>query len=307
MQRITAPSGTQWQLRSGALEVVVVEVGGGLRSFTVAGRDIVDGYAEDELAQAGAGQVLMPWPNRIRDGKYHFNSAEHQLDLSEPPLHNAIHGLVRWLPWQATEVAVDAVRLECTLFARGGYPWTLRLRTDWRLTPDGLTVSHAATNLSDSPAPFGVGVHPYFMLPDTPIDQVVIGLPARSRLLVDGRLLPIGAAKVAGTEYDFSTPRRLGEQDLDTAFGDLPSGANATTLSTVDGSASIEIWADEQYKWWQVFTSQTLPQPRYRRAIAVEPMTCPPDAYHSGRDLITLKPGDTWSGDWGVRPRLGQG
>jgi aldose 1-epimerase len=305
MQRTSAPSGTQWQLRSGAFAVVVVEVGGGLRSFTVDGQDIVDGFAEDEIAPSGAGQVLMPWPNRIRDGKFSFNGAEHQLDLSEPPLHNAIHGLVRWLPWQATAVADDAVTLECTLFASGGYPWTLHLATRWQLDSDGLTVRHSATNASDSPAPFGVGVHPYFMLPGTPIAQTMIGLPARSRLLVDGRLLPIGAAKVAGTEFDFSTPRRLGEQDLDTAFGDLPAGVNSATLSTVDGSASIEIWADEQFKWWQLFTSQTLPEPRYRRAIAVEPMTCPPDAFHSGRDLITLKPGDTWAGSWGVRPRLG--
>jgi aldose 1-epimerase len=304
MQRITAPSGTQWQLRSGAFAVVVVEVGGGLRSFTVDGRDIVDGYAEEELAPAGAGQVLMPWPNRIRDGRYSFNGVDHQLPLSEPPQHNAIHGLVRWLPWQATVATADAVTLECTLTAQIGYPWTLHLSSDWSLGADGLSVTHRATNLSGSPAPFGVGLHPYFMLPDTPIEQTVIGMAARNRLLVDGRLLPIGAAKVAGTEYDFSTPRRLGDQELDTAFGDVPVGANAVTLSTVDGSASIEIWADEQFKWWQLFTGQTLPPPRYRRSIAVEPMTCPPDAFHSGRDLITLKPGDTWTGTWGVRPRL---
>jgi len=306
MQQITTPSGTQWQLRSGALAVVIVEVGGGIRSFTVDGREILDGYAADELAPAGAGQVLIPWPNRIRDGRYSFNGDEHQLALSEPPLHNAIHGLVRWLPWQATEVAEDALTVACTLSAQGGYPWTLRLTTTWALAADGLTVTHGATNLADAPAPFGMGVHPYFMLPDTSVEQTVVGLAARSRLLVDGRLLPIGAAKVAGGEYDFSTPRRLGEQLLDTAFGDVPADANSVTLSTVDGANSIEVWGDEQFKWWQLFTSQTLPAPRYRRAVAVEPMTCPPDAFHSGRDLITLKPGETWVGRWGVRPRLGE-
>ncbi len=307
MHRITAPSGTQWQLRSGSLAVVVVEVGGGLRSFTVGEQEILDGYAEDELAPACAGQVLLPWPNRIRDGKYSFNGADHQLALSEPPLHNAIHGLVRWLPWTATALAEDSVTVECTLAAQGGYPWSLHASTTWTLAPDGLSVSHSATNLSDSPAPFGMGVHPYFVLPGTPIEQTVVGLPCRNRLLVDGRLLPIGAAKVAGGEYDFTTPRRLGDQELDTAFGDVPDGGSTVTLSTVDGGSSIEVWADGQFHWWQVFTGQTLPQPRYRRAIAVEPMTCPPDAYHSGRDLVTLKPGDTWTGTWGVRPRLGQG
>jgi aldose 1-epimerase len=305
MQQSTAPSGTQWELRSGPYAVVIVEVGGGLRSFTVDGREIIDGYAEDELCVAGAGQVLMPWPNRIRDGHYGFNGEEHQLALSEPTLHNAIHGLVRWLPWQATAVAEDSVTVECVLYAQGGYPWTLHLKTTWALGEDGLSVTHSATNRAESPAPFGLGTHPYFVLPGVPIEQVVLGIPGRSRLLVDGRLLPIGAAKVAGGEYDFTTPRRLGDQDLDTAFGDLPPGGSTVTLATVDGSSRIEVWADEQFNWWQVFTSQTLPAPRYRRAIAVEPMTCPPDAFHSGRDLITLKPAETWTGTWGVRPRLG--
>ncbi|HWB37967.1 MAG TPA: aldose 1-epimerase family protein [Rugosimonospora sp.] len=300
----TAPSGQQFELRSGPFASTIVEVGGGLRSFTVDGRDILDGYPVDEIAPAGAGQVLAPWPNRIRDGHYHFNGEEHQLALSEAPLHNAIHGLVRWLPWHATATSADSVTVECTLPAQGGYPWTLRLSTTWSLGADGLTASHRATNLSASPAPFGLGVHPYFVLPGTPIEQVVIGVPGRNRLLVDGRLLPIGAAKVAGGEYDFTTPRRLGDQDLDTAFGDLPGGASTVTLSTVDGASRIEVWADEQFHWWQLFTSQTLPPPRFRRAIAVEPMTCPPDAFHSGRDLVTLQPGDTWSGTWGVRPRL---
>jgi aldose 1-epimerase len=304
MQQHAAPSGTQWQLRSGAFEAVVVEVGGGLRSLTVDGVEIVDGYAEDELVPGGAGQVLAPWPNRIRDGKYSYDGAEHQLAIDEPALHNAIHGLVRWLPWSAADQSPEAVTLTCTLPATPGYPWTLALSTQWSLDADGLTVRHSATNLSGGPAPFGLGVHPYFQLPGTSVDATVVGVPGRSRLLVDGRLLPIGAAKVTGGEYDFTTPRRIGEQALDTAFGDVPAGGSAVTLSTVDGSASIEIWADGEFHWWQLFTGETLPAPRYRRSIAVEPMTCPPDAFHSGRDLITLKPGQAWSGSWGVRPRL---
>jgi aldose 1-epimerase len=306
MQQIAAPSGTQWQLRSGPFEVVVVEVGGGMRSFTVDGAEIVDGYTEDELAQAGSGQTLAPWPNRIRDGRYGFEGVEHQLAIDEPALHNAIHGLVRWLPWSLTARTGNALRLSCTLPATPGYPWTLALSTEWELGADGLTVRHLATNLGATPAPFGIGVHPYFMIPGTTVDNTVVGVPGRSRLLVDGRMLPIGAAKVAGGEYDFTTPRRLGEQILDTAFGDVPAGGSAVTLSTVDGSSSIEIWADGEFHWWQLFTGETLPPPRFRRAIAVEPMTCPPDAFHSGRDLIILKPGQSWTGSWGVRPRLGR-
>jgi aldose 1-epimerase len=137
------------------------------------------------------------------------------------------------------------------------------------------------------------------------VDDVVLHVPARTRLLVDGRMLPIGVAKVAGTEFDFSAPRRIGATVLDTAFGDVErdeSGMSVVTLSAPAGSPSVAMWADAAFGWWQVYTGDTLPTDRYRRSVAVEPMTCPPDAFRSGRDVIVLEPGQTWSGAWGIRP-----
>jgi len=128
-------------------------------------------------------------------------------------------------------------------------------------------------------------------------------VPARSRLLLDGRLLPIGAAKVAGTDYDFTTAKPIGGLELDTAFGDLirdGDGPSEVTLSTSDGRG-VAIWADAGFGWWQIFTSDTLAGDRRRRSVAVEPMTCPPDAFRSNRDLITLEPGQAWHGTWGIR------
>lgn len=299
------PSGAQWTIAADGHEAVVVEVGGGLRAYRAGGFDYVDGYAEDELCVGGAGQVLMPWPNRIRDGRYTFGGATRQLHLSEPDRHTALHGLVSWLPWQLVSKAADEVVVGCTLPAQPGYPWSLVLRTRWQVGADGLRVTHQATNASAEPAPFGLGVHPYLRLPDTAVEDVTMHLPARSRLLVDGRLLPIGAAKVAGSEYDFTTPRRIGATVLDTAFGDIerdPSGGSAARMSTADGSASVTVWADPAFGWWQLFSGDTLPQPRYRRSVAVEPMTCPPDAFRSGRDLIVLEPAETWQASWGIRP-----
>ncbi len=62
-----AASGTQWTIAADGHEAVLVEVGGGLREYRVDGTDLVDGYAADEVCPACAGQVLAPWPNRIRD------------------------------------------------------------------------------------------------------------------------------------------------------------------------------------------------------------------------------------------------
>jgi aldose 1-epimerase len=306
MQQIVArPSGAQYEITSGDHRVVVVEVGGGLRVYDMAGQPVLDGYGEAELAPSGAGQVLAPWPNRIRDGRYTWQGQSYQLDLSEPVHFNALHGLVRWVPWRLVAASESAVTLGYDLPARPGYPWSLALSTTWSVGPDGLRAEHSATNLSAAPAPYGLGAHPYVTVPGVALDELTVTVPAASRLLLDGRKLPIGAAKVAGGDYDFSAGRRLGAARLDTAFGDLPMGGSTVTLSTVDGSRAVKVWADGSFRWWQLFTGDGLAAPRSRRALGVEPMTCPPDAFHSGRDLVTLAPGETWRGAWGITPSLG--
>jgi aldose 1-epimerase len=306
MQQIVArPSGAQYEIQSGDHHAVVVEVGGGLRAYEVAGQQVLDGYGEAELAPASAGQVLAPWPNRIRDGQYTWQGQRYQLDLSEPAHFNAIHGLVRWVPWRLVAATESSVTLAYDLPARPGYPWPLALSTTWSVGTDGLRAEHTATNLSGGPAPYGFGAHPYLTVPGVAVDELTVTVPAASRLLLDGRKLPIGAAKVAGGDYDFSAGRRLGAARLDTAFGDVPMGGSTVTMSTVDGSRGLAVWADGAFRWWQLFTGDGLAAPRTRRALAVEPMTCPPDAFHSRRDLVTLAPGETWRGSWGITPALG--
>lgn len=308
MTEIDSPAGEHWEIVAAGHRAVVVEVGGGLRGYAVDGVDIVDGYAPGEICPGCAGQVLVPWPNRIRDGRYTFGGRNLQLSLTEPAMHNAIHGLARWVRWRPVEHAADAVTLEYDLAAEPGYPWTLRLRTRWSVGPDGLRADHEATNRSGEPAPYGLGVHPYLMIPGVAVDDLVLKLPTQQRLLVDGRLLPMGAAKVAGGPFDFTEPRRIGSAHLDTAFGDVvrdDDGLARAVLASADGEQTREVWADEQFGWWQVFTGDTLHGDRNRRSVALEPMTCPPDAFRSGRDVITIEPGGTWRGSWGIRSKVG--
>ncbi len=297
-------SGEQWTIAAAGHQAVVAEVGGVLRSYTVDGVDIVDGFGADEVRVGSASSVLSPWPNRIRDGRYAFDGVTYRLPLNEPDRHNAIHGLVEWARWQAAKCESDEVALEFELPPTPGYPWALGLTISYRVDSGGLSSTHTATNLSLSPCPYGFSVHPYLFV-GAPVADVLMQVPARTRLLLDSRLLPIGAARVAGTEYDFSQPRRIGALEIDVAFGDLirdnPTDQTAVTLSTVDGTG-VQLWADGGFGWWQVFTGDTLAGDRKRRSIAVEPMTCPPDAFRSGRDLLVLAPGETWSGSWGVRP-----
>jgi aldose 1-epimerase len=303
----TALSGRQWTVKSADHEAVVVEVGGGLRAYRVAGVEVVDGYAEEELCPAGAGQLLAPWPNRIRDGRYAFAGEQYQLGLTEPARHNAIHGLVNWARWHEVGSTAESVTLELEMPAQPGYPWPLLLRTVWTVGVDGLRAEHTVTNLAGSNCPFGFATHPYVIVPGVPVDDLLLRVPARSRLLLDGRQLPIGAARVAGGELDFSQPRRIGSSILDSCYGDLapdPDGSSTVEVSTEDGRG-VRVWADRGFHWWQLFTGDPLPPARARRSLAVEPMTCPPDAFRSGRDLVTLAPGESWRGSWGLHPGPG--
>jgi aldose 1-epimerase len=302
---VPAKSGTQWSIEADGHRATVVEVGGVLRSYTAGDREVLDGFGPDEVSPATAGQILAPWPNRIRDGQFTFQGTSYQLALTEPDKHTAIHGLTNWSRWRLAEQSGDSVTLEFDLPPQIGYPWSLTLRTRWTVSADGLRCDQEVTNTGDADAPWGYSVHPYVQLPGVPVDETLLRVPGRLRVLADGRLLPIGAVKVAGTEYDFTEPRRVGGLVLDTTFGELdtePGGGSSVTIAAPDGDPQVTVWADGNFKWWQVFTGDTLTGERHRRSLAIEPMTCPPDAFRSGRDLIVLQPGQSWSATWGIRP-----
>nr|WP_296069568.1 aldose 1-epimerase family protein [uncultured Actinoplanes sp.] len=300
---VGAKSGAQWTIEAHGHRATVVEVGGVLREYTVDGTPVLDGFEADELSPASAGQILAPWPNRIRDGKYTFGEQTYQLSLTEPARHNAIHGLTNWSRWRLVEQAADAITVEFELPAQIGYPWWLTLRTRWSVSADGLRCDQEVVNVSGQDAPWGYSVHPYLQLPGVAVDDIVLHVPGKSRILADARLLPIGTVSVAGTEFDFSEPRKIGDLVLDTTFGEIEHDADGITEVTLSGDGrEVVVWADGKFKYWQVFTGDTLHGERFRRSVAVEPMTCPPDAFRTGRDVIVLAPGESWTASWGIRP-----
>ncbi len=300
-QSVTA-SGAQWTISRGDQTAVVVEVGGGLRGYKVGDDEVFDGYETSEIAPGAAGQILAPWPNRLRDGSFKFDGEQYQVPLDEPSLHNAIHGLVRWLAWQPVEQTDSSITMEHTLHPAPGYPWRLVHRARYSLSDSGLRVDHTVINHGDRTAPFGLGTHPYVRVPGVALADLELCLKARIRLLVDGRLLPIGAARVSGTEWDYSTPRKIGSASVNAAFGDISRDADglADVSVTAPDGRSVKVWADSSFPWWQLYTGDALNGDRRRRSIAIEPMTCPPDALRSGRDLIRLEPGIEWKGSWGI-------
>jgi aldose 1-epimerase len=253
---VIRPSGEQFELAAGAHRVVVVEVGGGIREW----EGVLLGYGEDEMCSSGRGQVLAPWPNRLAGGRYEWEGEELQLPVNEVSTGSAIHGLVRWASWCAVEQEPARVLLEHVLHPQPGYPFTVRLRLEYRLTEAGLTVRAGVENAGDRASPFGIGHHPYLLAPSGRVDD----------LELDGE--------------------RVGDRKLDETRH-APGGWRVQV-------GDVTVWADSGWPWQQVFTGD-LPDIG-RRGLAVEPMTCPPQAFRTGEGLIRLEPGESWSGEWGI-------
>jgi galactose mutarotase-like enzyme len=299
-----APSGEQLEISLGDHRAVVVSVGGGLRSYAVAGRAVLDGFAESEVSPSGRGQVLIPWPNRVQGGSYEFGGRTHQLALDEVSAGNAIHGLVRWMGWTVAEREANRVVVEQTLHAQPGYPFTLALSIEYALSSAGLTVRTSATNVGADPCPFGSGAHPYVTVGTPSVDTALLQVPAGSVLEADDHGIPTGSRAVDGTEYDFRRSRPIGGTRLDTGFTALGRDADGRArveLRHPEDGNGLAVWVDRNYRYLMLYTGDDRPDVQ-RRSLAVEPMTCPPNAFRSGDDLIVLEPGASFRGAWGIGP-----
>jgi aldose 1-epimerase len=275
---MTRAAGEQYEISWGNSRAVAVEVGGGLRVYD----DVLLGYDADEMATAGRGQVLAPWPNRLADGAYSFDGVSLQLPITELETRTAMHGLVRFANWICSEHASSRVVLEHTLHPQPGYPFLLQLRVAYELSESGLTVETTAENRGRDPLPFGLAHHPYIA---GRADDAEVTLPAATRLNVNDRKLPIGRAPN-------ELPRSfvVGDREIDATFTDLE-----------DRQVTVgrhRVWFDDAYPYVQLFTGD---HPAVeRQGVAVEPMTCPPNAFRTGEGLVVLQPGETFRGCWGI-------
>ena len=295
------PSGEQIELARGPFTAVVTEVGATLRSLRREGSAILWEFGEEELSSGGRGQVLAPWPNRLEDGEYAFEGREGRAALDEPARRNAIHGLVRWLPWRIEPTARDRVALHCRLHPQPGYPFDLDLELDYRLTDGGLEVECRASTPGDVAVPFGIGFHPYLDCGPEGIDEAEIDLAAAEHVVCSDRGLPTRSERAAEAGMDLRS-RALRGLVLDDCFGGLaPDGDGRWWASVRRGGASVAIWADAAFAYAMCYTGDTLPEDGdRRRAIAIEPMTCPPNALRTGVGLVALAPGERFTARWGI-------
>jgi aldose 1-epimerase len=297
------PTGEQVELRSAGYTATITQLGATLRRLDHRGRPLVRGYAAEQTTPVYSGAVLAPWPNRIADGQYSYACSEHQLPINEPERNTALHGLVHSAPWHVAHRSPAEVMLRHRLRPSPGYPFHLDLALEYGLTEAGLTATLAATNTGSGAAPYGCSIHPYLVADQGMVDDWTLELPASRYLRVDpDRLLPIAVHPVDDTAYDFRTARRMSSVRLDHAFTGIGFDDTGTAYATLRDRAGrgVRVTWDRTCTWVQVHTGDRPESALDRTGLALEPMTCPPDAFRTGIDLVHLQPGQTHTATWRI-------
>ncbi|GLX01161.1 aldose 1-epimerase family protein [Microtetraspora sp. NBRC 16547] len=287
----------QYEILGGGYHVEISPRGAALRVLRHDGRDLVTSWPEDGPIPFYSGTVLAPWPNRVAGAAYDFEGERHELPVNEPDRGNALHGSVADVTWTVAELftAEDDhgfVRLTHTIEPTPGYPFRIALQVRHAVSASGLVTTLTAENVGEGAAPYGCGAHPWLLAgPD--IEEYELDLPTGQVLSTDDLLRPRVLENVSGTPYDFRRPRALGATAIDHAFTGLTAGR--VRLRGPEGGVEIS-WDPAVMPWAQVCTGTGLGH----RGVAVEPMTCPPDAFNSGTDLVVLKPGDAHEATWTI-------
>jgi len=298
--------GPQYLLDHHGVRLEVAALAAAVRSLSVDGVQLTEPYGPDVVAPMGCGMVLAPWPNRVRDAVWEWEGEPQLLDVTEPKLHNASHGLLRNTGYGLVEQTATSLTLGALIAPQHGWPFLLDTRVRYELDADGLTVTHEVTNLSERTAPWAVGAHPYFRVGDVPSEELTVTLTGATRLDLDDRLNPVGVHPVDGAS-DLRDGRPARGLDLNTGYGELANRGGRADVAwlTAPDSSCTTLWADAAFGWIQAYTPSDFPRDAAHGgpgfAIALEPMTAPPNALNTGTDLIRLEPGASWAGSWGVR------
>ncbi|WCZ31948.1 Aldose 1-epimerase [Corynebacterium massiliense DSM 45435] len=270
-----------YTIRADGYAAQIAAFGGGVKSLTFRGAPLVETY--DGFPPLAAGVVLAPWPNRIADGTYTWRGERHQLPITEPERNNAIHGFVADRVWECVSHSVGSVTLAVNIAPQAGYPWFVRLVARYALGRDGLT----ATFHAESPhpeVPYAFGWHTYLTAGGAPTDTCRLTLNTTTDVELDGaRNLPTGVERPA--QFKDAAVAGL---ELDHCFS-APTGVRAELADAHGLRTRLECSGD--VRWAQVYTPHDYPG--RGRAIAVEPMSAPPNAFATGTGVRTL-PATDW-------------
>lgn len=271
-------------LAAGDYRAQIVTVGAGLAELTWRGNHLVIPHHPEEMPLAHLGKVLIPWPNRIANGSYQHDGHEYQLPINEHGSQASIHGLLAWRDWQINELTAKKLSLSVFLPPSYGYPFSLFSQVIYSLdATSGLSVEIISKNIGDQSAPYGVGIHPYLTCNLTPVDDYMLQLPAKQVFAVDMQSNPTDLHAVDELDFNFLTLRTIGDKRIDHTF---KTQSNPWEMQIINQQQKLAVSMHSDQPWLQVYSGEKL----NRQGLAIEPMSCPPNAFNSGVDLTLLKP-----------------
>jgi aldose 1-epimerase len=296
---------------SGEYVSILPEYGGAINGMALNFKgeliEIMNGYLSEEelketLHSSFKGSNLFPFPNRIRDGKYTFHDQDHQLNMNFLQENNAIHGLVFNSKFKVVDK--EDGQIACTLIVEysaepaPGYPFSYLFKVEYKLKEEtGFECKIKVANTMDKSIPVGHGWHPYFKAGSETVNVLALEFPADKMVDVDERNIPTGNSKVYN---EFNTLKEIGDTKLDNCFEISQNDCQANiTLKNTSTGFGYTIWQETgkyKYNFLQVYT------PPDRKSIAIEPMTCAPDAFNNKEGLIILAPLERFQASWGISP-----
>ncbi|MEP2023998.1 MAG: hypothetical protein ABJH98_01570 [Reichenbachiella sp.] len=283
---------------------VLTDFGAGLNDLVVKNgknqlKSVIDGYrSEQEVVNdhstAFKGSKLSPFPNRILNGVYNFNGKSYQLPINEVGANNNLHALLHNQPFEILEEKESENEAILILGHEyngtdQGYPFVYALKLTYQFGTEEVSIKTEIENTSNTSIPMGDGWHPYFRFDH--LDHVQMKMGKANRLSSNF------GNQLNGT-HGFEQSRAIGSESLDDCFEVKGGERFSLQLRDEAQDLALEIWQEnesQKYKYLQIYTPPT------RKSIAIEPVTCLPNAFNTGEGLIILKPNEKVSMSFGIK------
>ncbi|WP_423840659.1 aldose 1-epimerase [Vibrio mytili] len=265
----------------------------------------ITGYKDsEELIQShpffSRSAKLFPFPNRLNAGRYNYKQREYKLAANFPWSEHAVHGLLYNQPFELvaheanSEYAEAIFRFETSKLA-DGYPFAFRLDIRYRINYQGvLSCNTTITNLGTEHFPFGDAWHPYFSL-GCELEQCQLSMSPHTEL-THQHDLPTGECVSSNL---FSNPTLLTGLTLNHCYQFSDPCEQTVMLLREDKNASLHFQQNQGYSFVQLYT------PPSESSIAIEPMTCPADAFNNHIGLLELAPGESNQFSWQCQAHYG--
>ncbi len=278
---------------------IIPDFGANLMSLQLEGKDkiyeLLDRYENTEAFQAhrwSKSDWLIPYPNRIKDGKYTYEGTQYHFELNHPRTESSIHGFCKNKKFDIKEIVLNEDFAQVDLFYNyngnlNAFPFPFEVNLQYILSKNNsLEIYIYIKNTGENKMPAGIGWHPYFKWSEN-IEVSFLQMPACNRVEVDHNLIPVGGEKL----YDkFLSLNQIGETKFDNCFHLAGNAPFKTRLTNAEKSLQVELQTDKNFPYLQVFI------PPDRHCIALEPMTCNVNAFNNKEGLKILSPGENFGG-----------